>query len=145
MSKKAYKPTALRKLEGVRSHSLPDPENVKEPQPETIIPSCPSDISEEAKKVWERLTERLNKVGLFTELDEDTLAILCQIRAFIIEIHGLIADEQNAEEKAKLEKRARLLYQLFEKYSKQFGMSPVNRVGLTIGKPKEGEGEDLLD
>ena len=81
MSKRPYKPTQLRTLEGGRSHSLPQPDAIDEPKPVPIAGRVPTDIDSQAKKVWRVLAPKLEKLGLLTEVDGDLFAGLCQTRS----------------------------------------------------------------
>ena len=160
MSKRAYKPTTLRALEGGRSHSLAKPEDTNEPRPRPIAPKCPDDIDNQAKKIWKRLAPKLEKMGLLTETDGDMFGHLCQIRSRLVAIHNFIKKENKSLVQLKvtidgsgqehveakpspyviMEKH---YYDLFRKYAGEFGLSPRGRVGLTVGMT-EDEGEDLL-
>lgn len=160
MSQRPYKPTALRALEGGRSHSLPKPGNEAEVKPSPIAPPIPSDIDTQAKKVWGRLAPKLVRLGLLTETDGDAFANLCQIRSRLVSIYKFIKKENRSlvQESEKPSPDGGVFYEykpspyiimekqyldLFRKYASEFGLTPRARVGLTVGT-KEGEGDDLL-
>ena len=165
MSKRPSKSTKLRKLEGGRSHSLEDPDKLleKEPKFKPILPEAPDDIDDEAVRVYGRLKKILEDADLATEADSDALVILSQIRSRIATIHRFIKEEnqslvQETEKGAQdggtikeykqspyaiMEKQ---YYQLFRMYAKEFGLTPVGRVGLSVNRSdKKGDLEDLLD
>ena len=89
MSKRPQKPTALRKLEGGRSNSLPKPGDVDEPMPQPVAPKCPRHLDRRAKKHWNNLAETLERLGLLTEIDRSAFSRLVslQSRLELIEIN----------------------------------------------------------
>ena len=166
MSKRPYKSTQLSKLEGGRAKCLEDPDKLleKEPKFKPLLPDAPDDLDDEGKKIYKRLKNILEKAHLATEGDADALAILAQIRSRLVAIHNFIkADNQslvqetqrpapdggvNIEYKqspyAVMEKQ---YYQLFRMFAKEFGLTPIGRVGLAVNSDKGGDGGfgDLLD
>lgn len=179
MSKKARKPTALRALEGGRSHSLKKPEEVNEPKPDPRAPVCPGDIDAEAKRTWNRLAPSIERLGLLTQIDGDKFAGLCQVRsrlkAIWTEIKSLPAKGKSLRvtlyalqlekrrrglkkeikltslelkecelREAYLMKEERKYMEIFRKYAADFGLSPRDRVGLSIGTDDGEENKDLL-
>ena len=153
MSRRAYKPTRLKVLEGTPHKERLNP---KEPQPKVVKVKCPKDLDREARKVWRRIEPKLRRLGLMTEVDDDALGILCQIRARLVEIHKFIKEENQSLVQAKVtvdgsgqehielkpspyEMMGRQYYQLFRQYAKEFGLTPAGRVGLSVNT---GKGED---
>jgi P27 family predicted phage terminase small subunit len=146
MVAKAYKPTKLKILEGNRG-KRPLPEN--EPKPVPKAPRCPSDLDKGAKNAWKRLAPKLERMGLLTEVDGDSFAIVCQIRSRLKTIHDFIRKENPSlvQEVQKpdpdggmrveykpspyvvMEKQ---YYQLFRMAASEFGLSPRSRVGLGV-------------
>lgn len=138
------KPTRLKIIEGNRG-KRPLPEN--EPMPKAKAPKCPPDISPTAKRAWNRLAPKLERLGLLTEVDGDTFASLCQIRAHLVTIHrrlrrkdqplvivcektdknGNTWTERKPNPYVILEKQ---FYRLFRPYAADFGLTPRGRVGL---------------
>ena len=140
MSKRPYKPTKLKVIEGNRSR-LPLPEN--EPQPRPKSPKILSDIDTNGKKVWKRLAPKLEKLGLLTEVDGDMFGGLCNIRARLEWISKELKNKKLDELKRPfLMKEERLYLGLFRMYAREFGLSPVGRVGLTMSG-KEMDEDDL--
>ena len=68
-------PTALKLLAGNPGKRLL---NQNEPKPEKKIPSCPDSIAGEARKEWRRMSRRLARLGLVTEIDRAALAAYCR-------------------------------------------------------------------
>ena len=160
MAKAPYKPTALRAIEGGRSHSLPKPEEVNEPKPTGKAPPPPTWLDTQGKKAYKTATGKLERVGLMTEVDGDAFAFLCQIRSRLIDIIKYLNKQNRAlvQEKvfvdptgqehheikqspyAVMEKQ---YLQLYRQYAAEFGLTPRGRTGLSVGKGKD-DGEDLL-
>ena len=138
MSKRPYKPTKLKVIEGNRS-KVALPEN--EPTPRPIMPKVPKDLSDEGEKVWERIAPKLEKLGLLTEIDGDMFGGMCEIRSRLAWIYKEL---QGCDEKQRpfLMKEERLYSALFRMFAREFGMSPVGRVGLSVGG-KELDEDDL--
>jgi len=146
MSKRPYKPTSLRALEGGRSHSLEKPEKAmeKEAKPYPLAPKIENSIDKNAKEIWEELAPKLERLGLLTEIDGLTFAALCQLAARMREFWKELKTEKDTDIRAKLMKTERQYYQNFLKFAKEFGLSPLGRTGLTINTEHEDEGADLL-
>ena len=147
MSKRAYKPTQLKVIEG-NLGKRPLPTN--EPKPAPITPLISNDIDPEARKIWETLGPKLERMGLLTEIDGDNFSILCQIRSRIANIHntinitkqlGLGVMDKTVKDLMSLERH---YYELFRKFSGEFGLSPRQRVGLAVVGHEKSDGEDLL-
>jgi P27 family predicted phage terminase small subunit len=166
MGQRPSKSSKLRSLEGGRSNSLEDPDKLleKEPKFKPILPDAPQDIDDGAVDVYNRLKRILEDAALATEADSDALVILSQIRSRIATIHEYIK-KKNESLVQQTEKPAadggviyelkqspyvvmeKQYYQLFRMYAKEFGLTPVGRVGLSVnpGQKKSDDFEDLLD
>ena len=67
------KPTALLKLSGSWRGRV----ERGEPQPRKVIPDCPEWLTGEGRKVWDRMIETLNFMGVLTQADGNSLARYC--------------------------------------------------------------------
>jgi len=163
MSKRPYKPTELKVLEGNRGkRKIP----TDEPKPKPVL------LDEilihfiegtEERRVAERLAPILINMGVLTSADIDTFWILCINRARLTAITEFIRKEnaslvQMAEKPSAdgnhykefkpspyvtMEKQ---YFEIFRKFAKEFGLTPVGRIGLSVKKPKDkDEMADLLD
>ena len=142
MGRGPHKPTELRALEGGRSHSLPKPEDVKEPKPDPVVGTTPpKEIDTRAKKIWNELAPVLERCGLLTEADLPSFAILCQMRSFIFQIQDDVRQLNLFDDKAERLKELRQLYQQFRVYANDFGMTPRGRAGLVVGG-SDGDDDD---
>jgi len=68
------KPTKLKILEGNPGRR---PLNENEPNPLPIAPECPDWLPDEAKKLWNRLSPELERIGLLKIIDGIALEGLC--------------------------------------------------------------------
>ena len=75
MAGRKPKPTAVKKLEGNPGKRKL---NTKEPMPGKGMPDCPKWLLPEAKEEWNRLCEKLNQMGVLTEIDRAAFAAYCQ-------------------------------------------------------------------
>ena len=75
MAGRKPKPTAVKKLEGNQGKRKL---NTKEPVPGKGMPDCPKWLLPEAKEEWNRLCEKLNQMGVLTEIDRAAFAAYCQ-------------------------------------------------------------------
>lgn len=69
------KPVELKVLEGNPGHRPLGLAN--HPAPRAAVPTCPKWLVGEARREWQRLAPQLMSVGLLTELDRGTLALVC--------------------------------------------------------------------
>jgi len=68
-------PTKLKVLRGTaRSDRMPR----NEPKPQPIAPSRPAGLSAAARRLWDELAPRLERLGLLTEVDGPMLEALCE-------------------------------------------------------------------
>jgi P27 family predicted phage terminase small subunit len=68
------KPTRLKVLTGNPGKR---PLNQTEPRPEAVIPDCPTELGEVARREWHRLAGELASLKLLTNLDRAALAAYC--------------------------------------------------------------------
>lgn len=75
MAGRKPKPTAVKKLEGNPGKRKL---NTKEPVPGKGMPDCPKWLLPDAREEWKRLSEKLNQMGVLTEIDRSAFAAYCQ-------------------------------------------------------------------
>lgn len=75
MAGRKPKPTAIKELEGNPGKRKL---NKNEPKPEKGMHVCPEWLLPEAKAEWKRLSEKLNQMGVLTEVDIAAFAAYCQ-------------------------------------------------------------------
>lgn len=159
MGRGAHKPTKLRELEGnLGKRPLP----TDEPEPDYSEPIKPNNLSYEAVEVWNTLAPILVRCGLLTAADGHEFGMLCQAQARItalwrelntpgvklvmevekIDKAGNVTIETKINPLAQLEIK---YFTAFASLAGKFGLSPRDRVGLSVGTGKKtSPGEDLL-
>ena len=98
MAGRKPKPTAVKKLEGNPGKRKL---NTKEPNPGKGMPDCPAWLLPEAKAEWIRLSEKLNQMGVLTEIDRSAFAAYCQSYARWKEAQQHIDEEGSTFETEK--------------------------------------------
>src|SRR6266850_5606886 len=83
------KPSALRLLEG--NPGKRPIEN--EPAPDPGIPQSPQHLSDLAKNAWAKVSVKLDKIGILTEVDDWGLEQLCENYAEILELRATIKEK----------------------------------------------------
>jgi phage terminase small subunit len=117
------KPTAIRQLEGLRSHR-PLPKN--EPQPR-VGAQPPSWLPLAARKEWDVLAPMLLRLGVLTETDAEACAELCTGRALL--------HKQAQEGKWSTE-----LWRAVQAMEARFGLTPADRARIEVKPPGEDDG-----
>jgi len=83
------KPTNLKKLEGNPGKR---PLNKREPKTSRVA-KCPSWLTAEAKKEWNRIAPILKEMEILTAADQSALAVYCQAYADYIQAQKIIDKE----------------------------------------------------
>lgn len=139
----APKATNMRILEGNPSRR---PINTDEPQPEAGA-QCPFWSTEAAREVWNEVAPILEGCGILTQADTVMFAAWCDSvanwRAVSLELEAT-ANLQSQGDTVYAQKEIKSLIasqrnyaELMVKFGTKFGVSPGDRTGLKINKPKE--------
>lgn len=124
------------------------------PEPEITTPEQPQGLTERAAKFWSEVAPILERNGVFTECDGESLRLMCESYAGYAEARDTIQEEgmfitqvnkggnSYLTEHPAAKARARHWKELFDML-KQFGMTPASRTGLHVGKKEENEMSDL--
>ena len=130
------KPTRLRLLDGKRVSSR------NEPRPQEIAPDCPSYLTGTARRAWNQLAPKLERLGLLTEIDGELFAAFCASYGNWIEARAYIKRHGRYFESAtgykalhpavSVERRER---ELLLRIGGQFGLSPSSRAGIDMPTP----------
>lgn len=135
------KPTNLKVLEG-NPGKRDLPKNEVKPKP--VANKCPNWMSDEAKEIWAEYAPKLERLGLFTEVDGMDFQNLC-IAAADVRRHTetLMSGEYTfttpqgyispVPEVGMRNKAITMVTTL----SAKFGMSPSDRAGLVIPEPEK--------
>lgn len=141
----APKATNMRILEGNPSRR---PINNDEPQPEAGA-ECPYWATDGAREVWKEVAPVLIECGILTKADCVMFAAWCDAVAN----HKAVSQQLDAAicvpleddpEPAYIQKQVKALIasqrnyaELMVKFGTKFGLSPSDRTGLKVSKPKE--------
>lgn len=142
------KPTALKLLAGnPGKRTLND----SEPQPERVAPARPRGLPRGAKKFWDAHAEKLEKLGILTEVDGPAFTMMARHwdlatrAAKQIEQDGLTTkDENGAVRKHPLLQVWRENSAAFLRYAAQFGLTPSARSRLNIPDPQEVDNYEIF-
>jgi P27 family predicted phage terminase small subunit len=118
------------------------------PKDTTKVQQCPATLHGEARKEWNRLAPQLYDLGLLTELDRNTLQMLCESWAQLQEANAVLKKEGYTVMGANggvrphpAVKIARDAQQTVRILSEAFGMTPAARGRVAITKkPKDDTG-----
>jgi len=134
------KPTVLKVLAGNPGHR-PLPRG--EPRPDPASGRVPAGLSDSARVFWRKLSPRLLKVGLLTELDELALAQLCVVLAELEEMTAVVKRDGYLIEGYRGSKVKHPLLPSIAANRKaaatlfaKFGLSPVDRGHLDMAAPE---------
>ena len=152
MAGRKPKPTAVKKLEGNPGKRKL---NTKEPMPGKGIPDCPDWLLPDAKEEWNRLCDKLNQMGVLTEVDRSAFAAYCQSYARWKEAHAHINMEGATYESDKGMQRpnpwvaiCNTEQRLMLQAASEFGLTPSARSRIMAAsgaiKDDEDEMESLL-
>ena len=147
-------PTALKVLKG-NPGKRPINDEVK---PMPLVPKCPSWIHGYAKEEWYLLSDKLERLGLFTEIDGVAFTAYCQAYArwreaeeflekFSHDAEGnfngfMFKTPQGYLQQLPQVSIAQTYAKLMSVYLSKFGLSPSDRAGLI--DPKAGEKKTKL-
>lgn len=134
------KPSALRALEGNPGKRAV---NHKEPKPPAVVPPCPKELPDAAKKEWRRISKVLAPLGLLTEMDLAALAAYCTLYARWLEAEdkvrelGMLVKSPNGYpmQSPYLNIAQGALKQM-RGYLQEFGLSPAARSRVTVEEPE---------
>ena len=127
MAGRKPKPTAVKMLEGNPGKRKL---NTKEPTPGKGMPDCPKWLLPEAKEEWNRLCDKLNQMGVLTEIDRSAFAAYCQAYARWKEAQDHINSEGATYETENGMKRPNP-YVAISNTEQRLMMSAASEFGLT--------------
>jgi P27 family predicted phage terminase small subunit len=127
-------PTALKLYKGeTRTERL----NKNEPKPKLTAPVCPDYLDIDARKVWDELAPKLERLGILTEIDGLAFTALCiewseYIRLRTMEGDSIQTFESGATQVApQVSISHKCLTQLMKLFA-AFGLTPSDRGRLSI-------------
>jgi len=144
------KPTRLKLITGNPGKR---PLNKKEPKPKQTVPACPDFVQGEARKTWQKISKKLHRIGLLTEIDGMALAVLCQSWAEYLEASaklretGMLVKSPNGY--PMMNPYLSISNQAVKKVRSllaEFGMSPSSRSRITAsGSNRDSDGGEWAD
>ncbi len=146
MAGRKPKPTKLKLIEGNPGKR---PLNDKEPKPKACIPECPEWVSPEGKKEWKKITPRLLRLGLLSEIDYAALGGYCDCYGELkplreeIKLYGYTTttDKGNVVQRPEVGIYNQKLEKML-KFLSEFGMSPSSRTRLRVELNNETDEAD---
>jgi len=143
-------PTVLKVLNGNPGKR---PLNQDEPKPKPVMPPCPKVLKGEALAEWERMSVKLQELGLLTEIDNAALAAYCQCYARWMQAEEFLekySHDTNGNFNGFMIKTtsgylqqlpqvsiAQRYAKLMSDYLGKFGLSPADRAGLVTPNAPE--------
>jgi P27 family predicted phage terminase small subunit len=131
------KPTALKVLHGDR----PDRINHEEPLPPEGEITPPEELSDDARKVWDRLAPGLIGTGVLTAWDVDAFRITCEALARyhqatkLVNGSALLVQGPSGFQPNPALKVQRDAEVTFAQYGARFGLTPSDRTQLKVDAP----------
>jgi P27 family predicted phage terminase small subunit len=146
------KPTALRRVEGDRSHRRG---NTREPQPRIVVdvPACPDGLDAIARQEWGRIAPELHRLGLLTVMDLPMLEQWCaalhvaknayaewRADAFAVKVRAKNGAFTRHPSIGALESAQERMLSI----SRRFGFTPSDRAGIQGPEVTDAEVESLF-
>ena len=141
------KPTALKVLEGnPGKREL----NRFEPKPGKGMPVCPEWLLDDAKDEWNRLADKMNQMGILTEVDQAAFAAYCQAWARwkeaqqMIEINGatFVTDKGYLQQSTWVG-IANTNQKLMMQAASEFGLTPSSRSKIVAANDKNEAADEM--
>ncbi len=133
------KPTNIKKLQGT---FRPDRILPGEPQPEIVIPKCPTWLKGLARREWKRITPKLFALGCVSEIDVMQLASYCLAVQMVADCTKIIEEEGLTclTSKGTIVQRPEVgmrntAMSLLKSFGAEFGMSPASRTRISVAPP----------
>ncbi len=142
----APKATALRVLEG-NPGKLPI--NDAEPRPEGKA-KPPEWLSRRGRREWRTLAPTLEACGLLTSADAVPFATLCDAivnladATRLVEEQGAVIEDEHGRRINPALRAQRNYTEVVLKLSQRFGLTPSDRTGIKVPKPKESKWSGML-
>lgn len=121
--------------------------NKSEPRPTLGIPECPDSLTKSAKAEWNRISPKLDEVGLLTHVDRATLAAYCQCWARWVECEEIITrdgltmelrDDKGTLKSCRPIPEVGISLKLVDKINRlgsELGLSPSARTRISVAGP----------
>lgn len=141
-------PTAIKVLEGNPGKRKL---NEYEPKPEKKAPKCPIWLDPEAKKEWKRTAQKLEELGILTEVDMAAFAGYCQAYArwkeaeeFITKHGTIVKTPSGYWQQVPQVSIAQTYLKIMNRFCEQFGLTPSSRSRISADS-KAVETDDPME
>lgn len=108
--------------------------NDREPQPPVGPVEMPEGLSEGASRIWAELAPICEGMHTLTPADARAFATLCELQSTLTQVASWKTDPEKVEAGIKLEKQYAAL---IRSYYALFGLEPVSRARIAVGKPEK--------
>jgi P27 family predicted phage terminase small subunit len=143
------KPTRLKVLTGNPGKR---PLNVSEPRPERVVPECPPELGEVARREWDRLAAELGPLRITTNLDRGALAAYCGAYALwaeameAIQKYGsMIKSPSGFPQQSPYLAIANRQTEIMMRIASEFGFTPASRSRISTSTADEQTLLDLME
>ena len=101
-------------------------------------PACPTWLDGESRECWESVVPQLVEIGVATKLDENQLAAMCRWWAAWRDADR----DMDVDPSPRNVSRAVRMWQQFQSISARFGMTPADRIKLSVAQVEETPTEE---
>jgi len=143
------KPTRLKVLTGNPGKR---PLNATEPRPQAIIPDCPPELGEIARREWNRLVGELAALRMITNLDRAALAAYCGAYALwaeateAIQKYGtMVKSPSGYPQQSPYVSIANRQAEIMMRIASEFGFTPASRSRIATPSQADPTLFDVLD
>lgn len=149
MGKRGPKPEPTN-LKIIKGNPGKRPLNKNEPKPKPIKPECPEWLNEHAKKMWEKISPELDRMGLFTMIDGEAFSVACQSYGIWVECEEILKEKGRVMVIERVDKGGNPIGEYeqtrpevsignnalknFKTFCSEFGLTPSSRSGIEIQK-----------
>jgi len=147
MAGRKPKPTALKVLEGNPGKGKL---NKCEPNPGKDMPQCPDWLLDDAKDEWNRLADKMNQMGILSEVDQAAFAAYCQSWARWkeaqeqIEINGSVfVTEKGYQQQSPWVGIANTSQKLMIQAAGEFGLTPSSRSRIIAANDSKSDLDEM--
>lgn len=141
------KPTALKVIHGT---ARADRLKANEPKPTPIAPDPPSWLDRTAKAIWRKYAPMLERLGLLTEADGESLAAYCQaVSRYMAAVKRLKKVARESPDDIELIRKAEVSVEKAEHsmrlLANEFGLTPAARSRIDVPPEAAKDGESILE
>lgn len=141
------KPTALKILQGT---ARPDRIKKGEPKPVPLAPDPPAWLDRVAKATWRKYAPMLERLGLLTEADGESLAAYCAaVSRYVAATKRLKKVTRESPDDIETIRKAEVSVEKAEQSMRllgnEFGLTPAARSRIDVSPEATNNGEGILE